>query len=342
MSGMRNFLLAFVLAASSVSAARAQGIVDATGRTIPVPAEVRKVLPAGPPASVLLYTLAPDLSVGWISVPKPAELPFLLPGSADKPELGRLTGKGGTANLESVLKYEPDLIIDSGTINDTYISLAEKVQTQTGIPYALLDGSLPKIAESYRTLGRLLHREARAEELAAYAEKLIGDVRGRIAKIPADKRPRFYYARGPEGLSTGVRGSITTEALEFLGAVNVADAGAGLSDVSPEQILAWDPDIIVTIDGGFASRVYANPLWAPLRAVKDKRVYLSPRLPYGWIDFPPGANRLIGLRWAAKVLYPDAFPEDIAPLAREFYKLFYQVEPSEADMNKVLAAPATP
>jgi len=64
----------------------------------------------------------------------------LLEAVRDLPELGRLTGRGDTLNLERLLAVKPDLIIDFGTINDTYRSLADRVQSQTGIPCLLVDG----------------------------------------------------------------------------------------------------------------------------------------------------------------------------------------------------------
>jgi iron complex transport system substrate-binding protein len=71
--------------------------------------------------------------------------------------------------------------------------------------------------------------------------------------------------------------------------------------------------------------------------VAAKRVYLAPGLPFGWIDRPPSINRTIGLRWMAGLLYPDKFPEDIRGAARDFIKLFYQTEPDEAALDRILA-----
>jgi hypothetical protein len=67
----------------------------------------------------------------------------------------------------------------------------------------------------------------------------------------------------------------------------------------------WNPDVIITIDQDFAANVSSDPAWAPVAAVRAHRVHLSPKLPFGWVDFPPAVNRLIGLRWLAKILYPD-------------------------------------
>src|SRR5215467_6871507 len=107
--------------------ARAATVNDATGRALPVPAKVERIFPAGPPAAILLYTLAPELLLGWTRSPEPGQCAFLGPGACDKPEVGRLTGRGNTTNLEVLLNLKPDLVLDVGTINDTYVSLATRV-----------------------------------------------------------------------------------------------------------------------------------------------------------------------------------------------------------------------
>jgi iron complex transport system substrate-binding protein len=327
------------LAAALALPARAQATVsDGAGRRVTVPPKVERVFPAGPPAAIQLYTLAPDLLLGWPRANRPEELEFLLPGIGNRPEVGRVTGRGNTANLESVLALKPDLIVDAGSTRQTYVELADRVQQQTGIPYALLDGRFEAIPASYTTLGQLVHRGERARELARYAEETLATVRGRCLAVPADQRPRVYYARGPAGLETGLGGSINVETIEYLGLRNVAgEVAGGLANVSQEQVLRWDPEVIVTIDQDFVATVRDNPLWRGVRAVREGRVHLSPKLPFGWVDFPPGVNRLIGLWWLGKIVYPDRFPEDLRVLTRDFYQRFYQVPLSDAQLARVLA-----
>jgi iron complex transport system substrate-binding protein len=318
--------------------AHAATVTDAAGRAIVIPDKVERIFAAGPPAAILLYTFAPELLLGWTRSLEPAQCAFLGAGACDKPEVGRLTGRGNTTNLEVLLKLKPDLILDVGTVNDTYISLATNVQQQTGIPYALLDGRFDAGAQLYRKLGELTHRPSEAEEFARYIENTISTIKGRTDKIPAAQRPKVYYARGPNGLETGLGGSINVETIEFLGAHNVAaERQGGMATVSAEQVLAWDPDVIITIDSAFAANVRSDPAWAPLKAVKAGRIYLSPKLPFGWVDFPPSVNRLIGLWWLAKILYPDQFPEDLRPLTRDFYQQFYHQTPTDAQIDRVLS-----
>jgi iron complex transport system substrate-binding protein len=237
-----------------------------------------------------------------------------------------------------LLKLKPDLILDVGTVNDTYISLATRVQDETGIPYVLLDGRFDATALAYRQLGELTHRQGQAEDFAHYADNTIKTIKGRIDKIPDGQKPSVYYARGPRGLETGLGGAINVETIEFLGARNVAaERRGGMATVSVEQVLAWNPDVIITIEPAFAASVRTDPVWAPVKAVQTGRIHLSPRLPFGWVDFPPSVNRLIGLWWLAKVLYPDQFPEDLQPLTRDFYRQFYHLTPTDAQIDAVLA-----
>jgi iron complex transport system substrate-binding protein len=316
----------------------AASIVDATGRTVTAPRQVTRVFAAGPPAAIVLYTLAPELLLGWPRANPPEARQFLLPGVGARPELGRLTGRGNTANLETVMALKPDLILDIGYANATYASLAERVEQQTGIPYVLLDGHFEAIASTYRALGRLLGRPDAAEKLARYADSTMTAIATRVAKIPEQERPRVYYARGPQGLLTGLGGSINVETIAFVGARNVA-AGrkGGLATVSMEQVLLWNPDIIVTIDKTFAARVRNDPSWAAVAAVRSGRVHLSPLLPFPWIDFPPSVNRLIGLWWLAKIFYPGLFAENLHTLTHEFYDMFYHVPLDDARIDLLLA-----
>lgn len=336
----RRSLLASLAAAVAPRGARAQGanVTDAAGRPVLIPPRVERVFPAGPPAAILLYTLAPDLLLGWPRALRPEERPYLLPEIAARPEVGRLTGRGNTANLEAVLHLRPDLILDVGSTDATYVSLADRVQAQTGVPYALLDGRLDAAARTYRLLGQLVRREAGAAELAGLADGLLRDVVSRVGQVAPNERPRVYFARGPRGLETALAGSINAEALDVMGARNVAGGQrGGLAAVSLEQVLAWDPEVIIAIDQEFARAVRSDPAWAAVAAVRAGRVHLAPKLPFGWVDVPPSVNRLVGLHWLGKALHPALFPEDLGPAARGLYARLYHVSPTDDQMEQVLA-----
>lgn len=330
--------LALAILALSATTIDAREVTDAGGRVVDIPDTIAVALPAGPPAAVLLYTLAPGKLAGWVNEPSDAAAAFLKPESATLPTYGRLTGQGGDANMEIVLQAKPDIIIDIGTVNDTYIDLANRVQEQTGIPYILIDGSFEKSGETYRLLGDLLGEETRAEVLATYADETLAQLATTLESVPADARPSVYYGRGDEGLETGLSGSINVEILEAVGATNVAAAAGegGLTDVSLEQILAWNPEIIIAARGNFAEAALSNPDWASIAAVASHAVYVAPSLPFGWIDSPPSANRLIGVRWLQELFYPDAVDINLAADTKEFYSLFYGVELTDEQVGKLV------
>ncbi len=316
-------------------------VTDGAGRRVAIPARVDRIYAAGPPASVLAFAVAPEKLMGWTSPFRDAERPFVAPRYADLPSYGRLTGRGNSANAELVVRARPDLIIDYGAVRDTFVSLADRVQAQTGIPYLLLDGDFDRMVEVILQFGQIAGEEVRAAVMARYVRDTLADINGRVAKIPPSRCPRVYYGRGPQGLSTGLAGSINMESLEQVGAQNVAaELGrGGLVQVSVEQVLRWNPDVIITIDPNFFALARSHPVWSAMPAVRAGRIHLAPGLPFGWIDFPPSLNRLIGLRWLARVLYPEVFSEDLRPIVRDFYTRFYHQAPTDAQLEQLLTAP---
>ncbi len=330
--------IAAALAACLALPAPARMVTDSAGRAVEVPERIETVFAAGPPAAIFLYVLAPETMVGWPRALRESERPYIAPPYRDLPETGRLTGRGGEANLERVIAAEPDLILDFGSVRDTYVDLANRVQAQTGIPYVLIDGRFEATAAALRLMGEILGVEERAERLAADVEGTLAEIDRILAEVPENARPRVYLARGPSGLETGTRGSINTEILERAGAINVADApGRGrIVQASIEQVIVANPDTIVTWSPEFYRAVQDDPLWAGIEAVRRGRLYLAPSVPFGWIDRPPSINRMIGLKWLASVFWPERWEGDLREAVRRHYALYYQVELDEARLDALI------
>ncbi|MFP7674548.1 iron ABC transporter substrate-binding protein [Marivita sp. S0852] len=319
--------------------AQARTITDSAGRVVEIPDQVTTVFAAGPPAAILVYILKPDALTGWPRALRPEERAYIAEPYRDLPETGRITGRGGEANLERVLQIEPDLIIDFGSIRDTYVDLANRTQEQTDIPYLLIDGRFDNTAEALRLLGAALGVPDRGEALARDVEATFARIDAMLDSVPEDTRPRVYLGRGPDGLETGMKGSINTEIIERAGGRNVADDGGatrGLVQASMEQVIVANPDTIVTWDRNFHAKVYDDPLWQGIDAVRAGRVYLSPTAPFGWVDRPPSLNRMMGLKWMAGLLYPDHWPGDLRDETRAFYKLYYHVDLSDDALERLL------
>ena len=187
-------LLALALLWLAAPAAAERLVTDSAGRQVAVPDRIERVFAAGPPASVLVYVLAPEKLAGWSRAATPAERDYLAAPYGDLPELGRLTGRGDTANLEVVLdgQARPDPRFRQ-RLRDTYVSLADRVQEQTGIPYLLIDGRFANTAAALRLAGEILGVPERGERLAAYAEATFAGVDAVLARVP----PQSPAARLP-------------------------------------------------------------------------------------------------------------------------------------------------
>jgi len=276
------FLAVMCVATASADAAT---VVDATGRTVTIPDQLSHVLPAGPPAAILLAAIAPDESMGFTGKLSDAAKMALPVELAGRPTLPRLTGGQNLGALH------PDLIIDYGTVSPRYADLARDVQAQTGVPTLLFDGALDHIAEVARSVGAILHHPERAETLARIAEAILA--------MPAGNSTHrtVYYARGANGLLAAAPGTDITAIFTLMGWKVVSPEGNGtFRTADVQQIAAWDPDVIILSDPA-ARGVLTSPDWAKLRAVREGRAVIAPSIPFGWIEEPPSINRLLGLAW---------------------------------------------
>ena len=301
--------------------------------TPPAPERVRRVFAAGAPAAVLVHALAADKLLGWPWPLSPEARTLLAPAVRDLPMLGRLAGRGSTLPLEKLVVLKPDLIVDAGTVDASYLSTAERVWRQTGIPYVLVDGRLADSARQLRETGRLLGVAERGERLAQYAETTLVA----CGNVAAGKRPRVYLARAADGLETALPGSVNGECIEAACSINVAQGvGGSLARVSREQILAWSPETIVTQYPEFHTLVLRDAFWRRLPAVREGRLLLAPSAPFGWLDGPPSVNRLIGVRWLFDRLHRNAARAEWVEFAREFHALFYGHAPTREELARRL------
>ena len=116
-----------------------------------------------------------------------------------------------------------------------------------------------------------------------------------------------------------------------------------MADTSMEQILKWDPDIIIIGRGSQASlykQIMSDTKWAQLKAVKNGKVFVRPEDPFSWFDGPPGANQVIGLYWTVNKLYPDKTSNmDLKGKTKEFYAKFYHYQLTDGEVTMLLANP---
>lgn len=324
--------------------AETREITDMAGRkvTVPTAENIESVFSAGPVAAIFLYMVAPDKLLGWNYELNDVEKSIILDKYQDLPNFGM----GDAVNYEAVIAANPTIAINSGKINDTMVSDCEALSESLGIPVVAVDNELNNSAEAFRFMGELLGVEDHAEELAQYAEQVFTDINV-LSDIPEEKKVSVYFGNGEDSLETAPRGSQHAQILDAINAVNVADLELGDGSrvqISAEQLLAWDPDVIV-VNGepkadksgsSAAEDILSNPDYASLKAVQDQKVYGTPNAPFSWVDRPAGPNRLIGMRWFSALIYPEYIKCDINEEIHKFFDLFYHVDLSDEQLENVL------
>lgn len=319
-------------------------ITDMAGRKVTVPAagDIESVFSTGPVAAIFMYMVAPDKLLGWNYELNDVEKSIILEKYHDLPNFGM----GDAINYEAVIAANPTIALNCGKINDAMVSDCDALSKSLGIPVIAVDNELNNSAEAFRFMGELLGVEDHAEELAEYSEKIFTDIAS-LADIPEDEKGSVYFGNGEDSLETAPRGSQHAQILDAVNVTNVADLELGDGSrvqISAEQLLAWNPDVIV-VNGepkadksgnSAAEDILSNPDYASLKAVQDKKVYGTPNAPFSWVDRPAGPNRLIGMRWLSAVVYPEYIKCDVNEEIREFFNLFYHVDLSDEQLENVL------
>ncbi|GIZ17252.1 ABC transporter substrate-binding protein [Citrobacter europaeus] len=297
----------------------------------------QRVVSAGAPADMLLLAVAPEKLVGLSSfdLSRQTAIPFHDDIRA-LPKLGRLAGRASILSLEALLALKPDLVVDCGNADETWLSQARQVSAQTQIPWLLINGELRRTPEQLLAAGEALGVDSRARAQARLARRFIDEALAFSHSSGA--KLRFYAARGARGLETGLQGSLHTEASELLGLHNVAQIPGrqGLTQVSMENLLSWQPDIILVQDAVTAQYLREDPVWQGVKAVANQRILFLSGLPFGWLDAPPGINRLLGLRRLHAWLDPQVNASFKADMQR-YSELFWHTTLSDAQYQRLVA-----
>lgn len=339
-------LLLLLLAACQPSgekpAADTREVVDMAGRRMTVPVTIERAY-ATRPGSVTLYAVAPDLMVNrslWMT--DGAER-FMSPAYL------KLPFSDGSA--EEIVRLHPDVIISYFSINRQSIDQADRLSQRTGVPVFMVDMEMKRYPEAFAAMGELLGRQEQAAKMTAYLEKWLLPVFAKAGQIPESQKKRVYYAEGNRGLNTDPTGSFHSQIIDLVGATNVAQvsllSGKGMSVVSMEQVLQWNPDVVIVWTGMGASmttfrNITGDPFWQRVPAVRKGRIHQIPFLPFGWFDRPPGTNRILGALWLAQLLYPDLYHIDLEAAAREYFTIFFHRDLTDAELREVMHPLALP
>jgi iron complex transport system substrate-binding protein len=333
--------LSFLLLLLATLPLQAREVVDMVGNEVTIPDTITKVVAVSPPGTYLLYAIDHHLLAGINSPLWSSEKKYTIPEYRQLPVIGGLAGQGRTLNREVLLQVKPDFIIHWAWKDDDANS--KFLESMTAMPFSLLSvrlGSILDYPEALRFIGDVTNRKERGETLGRHAQTVIDQAKAIVATIPESKKVRVYYAEGTDGLSTERAHSFHAELIPLAGGVNVHQGEEmdhyGMEKISMEQLLLYDPQVILVKEQTFFDTVFTDPRWKNLRAVQDKRVHLIPYEPFNWFDRPPSFMRLLGIKWLLHLLHPDRYPVDMVAETRSFYTLFLGVDLTEDQAGEVL------
>ena len=310
---------------------------DSLGRTVMIPERVHRIAVTGPVAQTMVFALAPEMLSGYAVKWSGNAGEFLPEKFQDLPVFGQITGGSEILNPEELLQAAPDLIIDIGESGSAVAGELDSLFEKTGIPVVNVSMTMKTAGETFRELGHLLSLEEKAEEYAVYCERIYRKARG-IAEKAAKKK--ILYVTETDGIHVIARNSYHSEILDMM-AENAAvieqpsSKGTG-NEVDMEQMLLWDPEVLLFAPGIDVSGTVSDPEWMGLQAVRNGEIYQVPSGPCNWMGFPPGIQRILGMMWLSEILYPDQCDFELKEITQEYYRMFYHSELSDQQYRKLV------
>lgn len=243
-------------------------------------------------------------------------------------------------NIEALLQADPDIVIGSEQDMDKVDKSAKL--TTLRIYSAQVNGSINQTKEEIRFFGLVFNKQEKSEQYVSYLDNILSLIKFSLADIPADKRLKVFMGYNADHLTTYGAGTFMDDWIKAAGCINAAGAVSGLGGkeggqviISMEQVLSWDPDIII-IDNGNPDDLLNNPPWSKLKACQNKKVY---RLPVGlfiWNRASCEAAVMVP-QWLAVTAYPDKLNfMNINNRVREFYSRIFGFQLTDHLIHNIL------
>ncbi|MCL2140963.1 MAG: ABC transporter substrate-binding protein [Dehalococcoidia bacterium] len=317
---------------------------DSLGRQMVVPKDISKVAIFGSLAQIVTFPICADNLIGLAGAFSESARPYIADKYFDLPVTGQFYVGGGssTLNKEEIASLGPQILIDCGEPKANMAEDLDSISQDLSIPVAFIACYLDTTAYCYHKLGELLGKPEKADEVARYCERIYA--RTKVLSVDISLRNAktdVLYVTGSDGLSVLASPTMHTEVFDLL-VNNIADISNPSSSgngnaVNMEQIYDWDPGTIIFAPGSIYSTVKDNPLWSGVTAIKNNRYYEVPNGPYNWFGGPPSVQRYLCMIWLAQLLYPSIAQYNVYDEVKEYFKLFYNYDLTQARFNGLLA-----
>lgn len=310
--------------------------LDSTGRSLTVPKTITRIAVTGPIAQMVVFAIAPDSLAGVAAEWDHASREYLDRSYLELPVLGQLYGGKGNLNVEQLLSVDPQIVVDVGESKPGIAEDMDALSKLTGIPFVHFSSSLSDTGTVFMKLGELLNLQGKGIALSKYCT----EVYSRTSAISAAARnhePSLLYCLGEKGLNVIAKGSYHSEILDLLSnnaAVLDSPSAKGLGNtIDFEQLLTWDPDVVIFSPKGMYEKAADDPVWKKMRAIESGNYYEVPLGIHNWMGFPPSIQRYMGMQWLAKLLYPEYAHYDLYDETVRFYDLFYHFKLTRAQFD---------
>jgi len=332
--------LLLIAALSLTACAQSAGRIftDSTGREVTVDQEISRIAVTGPLGQIVVFAIAPDMYVGIPNAWNDAAREFLDEQYVNLPVIGQLYGGKGELNLEELLKAAPQVVIDIGEPKSSIAEDMDTLTEQTGIPFVHISAYIDRMDETYAMLGELLGREEEARVLSETCMRIYSRAAEMMEHV---QKANLLYVTGAKGLNVLAKGGFQSTVIDMMSnnlavVENVSSKGTG-NEVDMEQILNWNPDVIIFSEDSIYDTVGEDPLWQSVSAIASNRYYEVPFGPYNWLAQPASVQRLLGIMWMGKLLYPEAATYDLYDEVAQYYQLFYHCDLTREQYDALMA-----
>ena len=240
----------------------------------------------------------------------------------------------GDPNIEELVASGAQLVLADGSQHE---AVAEQLR-ELGIPVVLYQAETPdEMKEAVMLTAQFLgpNAETKANAFIADYDRMVDAVSMDLASLDEDVRARVLFIG--TSLTKVISGEMyQTYLIEAAGGISVSSELFGSwNEVNLEQILLWDPEIIVIPPYGpiQPADILENPDWQSLDAVQSGRVYRMPRM-IAPMDTPVPES-LLGIAWMAKTFYPELVTLDLAEEVVRFYANYYQFTPTDEELAQM-------
>ncbi|MET3811288.1 ABC transporter substrate-binding protein [Arthrobacter sp. UYEF3] len=325
---------------SSGTASANISVTDQRGKTVTFAKPVTSVVTIPMPAASLLVAVdggADHLramhNASWVAM-RDGVMGSMFPRALELPH--DVATQDFTPNVESVRALNPDVVIQWSDSQ-----LVEPLENAGLTVLGLKNTGKQEDVDAWVAMfAAMLGKPERATEIKAHSDKEFAEVKSLAAGRSSAGPSILYFNRFTGGLKAAAANTYNDTYIKLVGGTNPATGkdplpGVGMVGLDVEQVLRWDPEIILlgNFDQAVPQDIYSDPVWRNISAVRSRRVYKVPLGGYRWD--PPGQESPLMWHWLSDIAFPAA-RSGLRGKVNDYFRFLYNHEPTAEELGKIL------